>query len=150
MHKSFLELDSDHIEHLYTRSQTAKRLKIDNSIPNDTIRDSIFAVHNNIIVPCVKEFSGKYLLSLSSGYRCPELNKAIGSVPYSQHTKGEAADFEFLGLANKELFEWIKQNLTFDQLLLEFYDPAGGINSGWIHCSYAMYRANRNQAMSIK
>ena len=70
---------------------------------------------------------------MSSGYRCPELSIAIGSSENSQHCKGQAADFEVAGVDNYELALWIKDNLDFDQLILECY--TGG-NSGWIHCSY--------------
>lgn len=72
--------------------------------------------------------------SPSSGYRGPAVNRLAGSGPTSQHLTGQAADFELPGIANRDLAEWIKVNLTFDQLILEFHnedDPA----SGWIHCS---------------
>ena len=60
---------------------------------------------------------------------------AIGSSVNSQHAKAEAADFECIGVDNVELFDWIKNNLEPDQLILEFYTP-GEPNSGWIHCSW--------------
>jgi hypothetical protein len=60
---------------------------------------------------------------------------AIGSSANSQHAKAEAADFECPGVDNVELFDWIKDNLTPDQLILEFYTP-GEPNSGWIHASW--------------
>jgi hypothetical protein len=60
---------------------------------------------------------------------------AIGSSADSQHAKAEAADFECLGVDNAELADWIHQELTYDQLILEFYTP-GEPNSGWIHCSW--------------
>jgi zinc D-Ala-D-Ala carboxypeptidase len=60
---------------------------------------------------------------------------AIGSSANSQHAKSEAADFEVMGTDNAELADWIKNNLDYDQLILEYYTP-GEPNSGWIHCSY--------------
>jgi zinc D-Ala-D-Ala carboxypeptidase len=63
------------------------------------------------------------------------VNKAIGGSTTSDHTRGQAADFEVLGMPNKELAEWIRDNLKFTQLILEFpskTDP----NAGWVHCSY--------------
>jgi hypothetical protein len=60
---------------------------------------------------------------------------AIGSSANSQHAKAEAADFECPGVDNAELADWIKRELPYDQLILEFYTP-GEPNSGWIHCSY--------------
>ena len=72
---------------------------------------------------------------MTSGYRSVELCMAIGSSANSQHAKSEAADFECLGVDNAELADWIKNNLDYDQLILEYYTP-GEPNSGWIHCSY--------------
>ena len=63
------------------------------------------------------------------------LCEAIGSSSRSQHCKAEAADFECVGVDNAELFDWIKNNLEPDQLILEYYTP-GEPNSGWIHCSW--------------
>ena len=83
--------------------------------------------------------------SPSSGYRNPSVNRLAGSKPTSQHSKGQAADFEVPGVANRDLAEWIKVNLTFDQLILEFHDeddPA----SGWIHCS-VKETGNRGQCL---
>jgi len=71
---------------------------------------------------------------VSSGYRCPELSIAIGSSKNSQHCKGQAADFEVANVDNYLLAQWIRDNLVFDQLILECY--TGG-NTGWVHCSYS-------------
>jgi hypothetical protein len=64
-----------------------------------------------------------------------DLCLAIGSSSNSQHAKAEAADFECVGVDNAELADWIKDNLPYDQLIVEYYTP-GEPNSGWIHCSY--------------
>ena len=72
---------------------------------------------------------------MTSGFRSPILCQAIGSSANSQHAKAEAADFECPGVDNVELFDWIKSNLSPDQLILEFYTP-GEPNSGWIHASW--------------
>ena len=74
-------------------------------------------------------------VKVTSGYRSVELCMAIGSSANSQHAKSEAADFEVMGTDNAELADWIKNNLDYDQLILEYYTP-GEPNSGWIHCSY--------------
>jgi hypothetical protein len=63
------------------------------------------------------------------------LSQKIGSSINSQHCKGEAADLEIFGVANSELADWIKENLMFDQLILEYHTP-GEPNSGWVHVSY--------------
>ena len=82
-------------------------------------------------------------VTITSGYRSPELCIAIGSKPTSQHAKGQAADFEVPGVSNMEVAQWIADNLEFDQLILECY--TGG-NTGWIHCSYST-NSNRNQSL---
>ena len=87
------------------------------------------------ILEPVREHYG-VAFSPSSGYRSPELCEAIGSSRKSQHAKGQAADFEVPGIDNLALAEWIKENLKFDQLILECYMP-GNPNSGWVHCSIA-------------
>ena len=63
------------------------------------------------------------------------LSQKIGSSSKSQHCKGQAADFEIFSEPNNEVSDWIKENLMFDQLILEYYTP-GEPNSGWIHVSY--------------
>jgi hypothetical protein len=74
-------------------------------------------------------------VSVSSGYRSPQLSAAIGSSVDSQHCKGMAADFEIYGTPNNEVFNWIKGNLLYDQMILEFWN-ADEPNSGWLHVSY--------------
>ena len=74
--------------------------------------------------------------SPTSGYRCPELNVAVGGATNSQHMAGQAADIVIPGLTRFDLARWIEGALDFDQLILEFYTP-GAPNSGWVHCSYA-------------
>ena len=126
----------------FEKSQTATRLGIDNSIPEDRIL-SIQALVENVLQP-VRDRFGPVIIS--SGYRSPELNKAIGGSSKSQHSKAEAADFEVPGVSNKELAEWIEKNCRFDQLILEFYTP-GDPNSGWVHCSMSLEH-NRKETLT--
>ena len=72
-----------------------------------------------------------------AGYRSSqELCVAIGSkIIESQHAKGMAADFEIFGTPNNEIFNWIKSNLLYDQMILEFWN-SDEPNSGWVHVSY--------------
>ena len=72
---------------------------------------------------------------INSGFRCPDLNKAVGGTSTSQHCLGQAADIEVAGVANGDLAAWIAANLDFDQVILECYRK-GQPNSGWVHVSY--------------
>ena len=113
------------------KSDTAVRLDIDNN-PNADQIEKLKLLCENILQP-VRDHFGR--VKVTSGYRSVELCMAIGSSANSQHAKSEAADFECLGVDNAELADWIKNNLDYDQLILEYYTP-GEPNSGWIHCSY--------------
>ena len=84
------------------------------------------------------------VVSVSSGYRSPELCVAIGSSTQSQHAKGQASDFEIFGISNKELADYIDQNLDYDQLILEYWKGEDEPNSGWVHCSFNT-QGNRKQ-----
>lgn len=96
-----------------------------------------------ILEPVRQHFNIPY--SPSSAYRSPEVNRLAGSKPTSQHLSGHAADFKIPTIANRALADWIKTNLTFDQLILEFHHPDDP-GSGWVHCSYHPDH-NRNQCL---
>ena len=113
------------------KSDTAIRKGIDNN-PNADQVEKLKALCENILQP-VRDHFGR--VKVTSGYRSPELCTAIGSSINSQHAKAEAADFEVIDTDNAELADWIHSNLSYDQLILEYYTP-GEPNSGWIHCSY--------------
>ena len=116
-----------------TKSQTAERKGIDNT-PSTEHQENLKSLCTSILQPIRDHFSR--VVSVSSGYRSVELCVAIGSSTGSQHAKGEAADFEIFGLSNKELADWINENLDYDQLILEYWKESDP-NSGWIHCSYS-------------
>ena len=84
---------------------------------------------------------------ISSGYRSPALNEAIGGSTRSQHSKGQAVDFECDRADNAEVCQWILDNLDFDQVILEFYTK-GDPKSGWVHVSYVSEEENRNRALT--
>ena len=113
------------------KSDTAIRKGIDNN-PNADQIEKLKLLCENILQP-VRDHFGR--VKVTSGFRSVELCTAIGSSVNSQHAKAEAADFECIGVDNAELADWIHKNLSYDQLILEFYTP-GEPNSGWIHCSY--------------
>jgi hypothetical protein len=114
------------------KSQEAIRLGIANE-PNDEHITNLILLCKNILQPLRNQF--KIPVSISSGYRSAALCEAIGSSSKSQHTKGQAADFEIFGVHNKDVSDWIVKNLEYDQCILEFW-TAEDPNSGWIHCSY--------------
>ena len=113
-----------------TKSQTALRRGIDNTPTPDKL-DPLILLCQKVLQPVRDHFDRP--VTITSGYRSPELCAAIGSKITSQHTKGQAADFEVPGVSNMEVAKWIADNCEFDQLILECY--TGG-NTGWIHCSY--------------
>ena len=116
-----------------TKSQTAERKGIDNT-PSTEHQENLKSLCEMILQP-IRDHFGQ-VVSVSSGYRSPELCVAIGSSTQSQHAKGEASDFEIFGIANKELADYIDQNLDYDQLILEYWKGEDEPNSGWVHCSY--------------
>ena len=114
-----------------TKSDTAIRKGINNN-PNAEQIEKLKALCENILQP-VRDHFGR--VKVTSGFRSVDLCLAIGSSSNSQHARAEAADFECVGVDNAELADWIKDNLPYDQLIVEYYTP-GEPNSGWIHCSY--------------
>ena len=127
----------------FTKSQTAERKGIDNT-PQGEHLDAARALFENVVQP-VRDFFGPTLIN--SGYRSPELNEAVGGSSRSQHCKGEAVDIEVPRVPNAELAEWIRDNLEFDQLILEFYTP-GIPDSGWVHVSYKADGSNRRSILT--
>ena len=124
-----------------TKSQVADRNNIKN-LPDEESTQNLGSTCEEILEP-VRRHYGKPIAP-SSGYRCLALNRALGSSDRSQHTTGQAVDFEVPGVANMDLARWIMDNVDYDQLILEFYKE-GQPNSGWVHCSY-VGQANRKQA----
>lgn len=125
-----------------TASQTATRHGINNN-PNEDHMNNLKALCENVLQK-VRDHFGK-VVTVSSGYRSPELCVKIGSSVNSQHAKGEAADFEIFGVSNAELVKWISENCDFDQMILEFHN-LDEPNSGWVHCSYKS-EDNRKQIL---
>jgi hypothetical protein len=127
----------------YTKSQTASRKGIDNTPGEEHLAAAKELFET--VVQKVREHFGPTIIT--SGYRSPALNEAIGGSATSQHSKGEAADLEVPGVATAEVAQWISDNLDYDQLILEFYTP-GETNSGWVHVSYKADGSNRNQDLT--
>jgi len=128
----------------FTKSQTAARLGIPNN-PTDEHLINIKRLVDNFLQP-LRDKINKPLV-VTSGYRSEELNDEIGGSETSQHSKGQAVDIECFGMSNKELATYIKNNMDFDQLILEFYNPDEGPNSGWVHVSF-VGESNRKEVLS--
>ena len=125
------------------KSQTAERKGISNN-PSPAHIDNLKALCVNVLQPIRSHFDAPVMVS--SGYRSGELCIAIGSKITSQHAEGKAADIEVVGVDNKELAQWIKDNLEYDQLILEFYRD-GEPDSGWVHVSW---NPGENRNMSLR
>lgn len=125
------------------RSQVADRYEI-NNLPRTWQEVNLKALCLNVLDPIREKFGA---FTVSSGFRSEELNDIIQGSRNSQHIKGEAADFEIFGVDNLKVYNWIKDNLVYDQLILEYYEE-GIPNSGWIHVSYSLLK-NRKEAFKI-
>ena len=124
------------------KSATAERLNVDNS-PSDIHLVNLTHLAIRILQPVRDEFG---VITINSGYRSPALNAKVGGSKTSQHSNGQAADFESFSTPNPDLAKWIANNLEFDQLILEFYDGINP-NSGWVHCSYNLM-GNRKKILT--
>lgn len=121
------------------RSTTAQMKKIENK-PDVVQEAALVALVENLLDP-LRERYGKPII-VNSGFRCPVLNKAVGGAVTSQHTKGEAADLDTgTKQGNKELFELIRKELLFDQLIDEK-------DFCWVHVSYKT-TGNRKQVLKL-
>ena len=128
-----------------TKSQTALRLGLDN-IPSQQEIKSLTTLCVEVLEPVRAEFERPVIIS--SGFRAPAVNAAIGSRSTSQHCKGEAADIEIPGVDNFAVYTWLGETVGFDQLILEFYTD-GEPMSGWVHVSYVSSDANRGERLRI-
>ena len=115
-------------------SDTAYRRGISN-VPEDSEIEKLRALAENVLEPIWNNYGQRVIVN--SGYRGRALNAIIGGATTSQHCKGEAADIEIAGVSNYELACWIRDNLDFDQVILEYaQNLAVDPNSGWVHVSY--------------
>ncbi len=130
-----------------TKSATAKRKGISNE-PTIEDMENLKAIAQNIFQPLRDHFGCP--IAVSSGYRSLDLNRAIGGSSTSQHCKGEALDIDcdiFGGLSNREVFEFIKDHLIFDQLIWEFGNDS---DPDWVHVSYKRIGKNRGEILKAK
>ena len=128
-----------------TRSESAKRNGISN-MPTEAHIANFKLLAENVFEPIRKHF--RCPIIISSGYRSKELNAAIGGSLTSQHCQGEAIDIDMdgtpNGVTNRMVFDYIKDNLVFDQLIFEFGDAN---NPDWVHVSYESTGTQRKQIL---
>ena len=130
------------------KSQVAERRGIDQT-PNEEIIKNLRALCEAVLEPVRDNY--KIPIIPSSGYRSPELNRAIGGSqnPQSQHCIGAAVDFEVASISNVDVARWISEQCAFDKLILECFDPKVGANSGWVHCSFVEWQHQRGQVLTF-
>jgi len=125
------------------RSETAKRKEISN-MPTPEHIENFKKLAENVFQPIREHFGVP--IHISSGYRSKALNTAVGGSLSSQHCKGEAIDIDMDGtsITNKQIFDFIKENLNFDQMIWEFGTDA---NPDWVHVSYESTGKQRKQIL---
>ena len=130
-----------------TYSDTAKSKNLDNT-PTQAEYVKMKTLCEKVLQPLRDHFNKP--IKVNSCYRGKQLNEAVGGAKTSQHCKGEAADIEIIGMSNYDLACYIRDNMDFDQLILEFTDNIkNDINAGWVHVSYVSPTANRKQCLTI-
>lgn len=129
-----------------TRSVTAIRKGIDNTPPLE-----VLARMRDVARECFEPARAHFGIAIpvSSFYRSPKLNKAIGGAAKSQHMTGEAMDLDCDGSAitNQQLFDFFRNRGNFDQLIWEYPDPQG--NPSWLHVSWSA-TGNRGNILMAK
>jgi len=130
-----------------TRSATADKLGIVNNNPNQSVIDNMKLLAEKVFEPIRSNF--KRPIPVSSVYRGLNLNQAIKGSITSQHCAGQAMDIDMGDKgkpSNFEIFQFIKKNLKFDQLIWEF---GSADNPSWVHVSYTNGK-NRQQVLKAR
>ena len=124
-------------------SITALRLGLKND-PTDDHLQNMKLLSEKIFEPLRMHVGGP--IKINSFYRGPELNKAIGGSKKSQHCHGQAIDIDdtYGHASNAEMYQWIKANLDYDQMIWEFGTDE---NPDWVHVSYVDPGSNRNRCL---
>ena len=124
-------------------SSTAKREQIDNT-PSPSQIESMKLLSQKIFEPLRKWVDGP--IKVNSFFRSAALNSKIGGATSSQHCKGQAIDIDdvYGKKSNAEMYGWIKENLSFDQMIWEF---GTDMQPNWVHISYVSEEENRNKCL---
>lgn len=128
------------------KSETALRNDMDNT-PNEAQITSLKLLAEQVLQP-IRDHYVKGV-KVNSGFRHPEVNAKVGGSRTSDHCRGMAADIEIPGVPNHEVAEWIKANLLYTQLILEFY-TRGVPDSGWVHVSYDPANLKKQDLTAVK
>ena len=126
------------------RSNTAERMGIDNVPKDEKVVENLRSLCLEVLQP-LRDYVGAPV-HINSGYRCPELNMAVGGVKNSQHCRGEAADIRIVSpKQGREWAAWIEDNCRFDQMLLE-RNKNGTV---WLHVSCKRDASKNRQSFTI-
>ena len=126
------------------RSNTAERMGIDNVPKDEKVVENLRSLCLEVLQPLRDYFGAP--VHINSGYRCPELNMAVGGVKNSQHCRGEAADIRIVSpKQGREWAAWIEDNCRFDQMLLE-RNKNGAV---WLHVSCKRDASKNRQSFKM-
>ena len=128
-----------------TKSMTATRKNI-NNMPGPGEIKNLGDLCYEVLEPLRAHFDKA--VTITSGYRSEALCEAIGSKKTSQHALGQAVDLEIFGVPNIKTAYWLQNNVDFDQLIMEYFDPEDPAG-GWIHISYHQEGSNRKQVLTF-
>lgn len=128
------------------KSETALRRGLDNT-PTDEVVENLRTLCTHVLQP-LRTAYGRSII-ITSGYRSPDVNTAVGGSRTSDHCNGQAADIEIAGVPNADLANHISQYFDFTQLILEFY-TLGVPDSGWVHVSYVPDNLKRQCLTAIR
>lgn len=130
-------------------SPTARAAGVDNWPQDPLLVMRLSGLCMNMLEPLASRH-GRSKITINSGYRNRRVNRMVGSKSdNSNHVKGYAADMEIDGIDNRELWQWIRSNMRYHELILEFYKRSGGPTSGWVHVAFAYDTANQMRAFTI-
>jgi len=129
-----------------TKSEIALRHGVDNT-PTQAEVVNLKILCEKVLQP-IRDHYGMGV-KVSSGFRSKKVNTLAKGSKNSDHCNGHAADIEIPGVSNAELAKWIKENLSYTQLILEFY-TAGVPDSGWVHVSYIQNNLKKQDLTAIK
>ena len=125
-------------------SNTAERMGIENVPKDEKVVENLRSLCLEVLQP-LRDYVGAPV-HINSGYRCPELNMAVGGVKNSQHCRGEAADIRIVSpKQGREWAAWIEDNCRFDQMLLE-RNKNGAV---WLHVSCKRDASKNGQSFKI-